>query len=261
MSRWILGLGAALIGLTACSGPQRALPKDGPQTAAELLSAIKPPKIQTLQGQARLDAYVNGDRRSVGLLVVAKRPAQVQFQALAPTLDMLGLLSTDGSRFISYERGAADCLVGDACPRNLARFLPLPLPAEQMVAALLGDPPLLAVASDQQKLAWDAERGLYRLDLGPADAWHQQVFVAPGGGRPVGVIWYEGTERVASIQYDGQVDGSGMPRTVRVKVVKPSADMTIEMRDVVMDKPVDAAVFQATCPTGSQQVELPCQPK
>lgn len=252
-------LGLVALCAASCSGAQRSLPAAGPQTASALRAALRPPKAETLQGQGRLEAYVRDERRSVNLLVLAKRPASVQFQALAPTLDMLAVLSTDGRRFTSFERGGASCLVGAACPANMARLLPISLPPEQLVATLLGDPPIAEVAAADQRLGWDGDRGLYRLELGPADGPHQHVYVQPGTLRPAGAVWYVGARRLASVQYDGEVTPQGPPRWIRVKASEPPADVTIELRDVQVDQPLDDEAFAITCPSGMVVRELPCQ--
>lgn len=246
--------------LSACSGAGTHLPAGGPTTPAELLAALRPPKVQTLQGTARLEAFIGGDRRSVTLLVLAKRPQSLQFQALAPTLDMLALLSTDGQRFLSYERGGAQCLTGAACPHNLARLLPLPLPAPELVAALLGDLAPLDVPADQRTLAWDGERQLYRLELGSKDAMQQHYFVEPRTLAPAGAVWYQRGERLASLQYDGDPVAGGLRRWLKVKSAKPAVEMTIEMREIQVDAPLGEEAFAATCPDGMRQVELSCDP-
>ena len=246
--------------LSACSGAATQLPAGGPTTPADLLAALRPPKVQTLQGTARLEAFIGGDRRSVTLLVLAKRPQSMQFQALAPTLDMLALLSTDGQRFLSYERGGPQCLTGAACPHNLARILPLPLPAPELVAALLGDVAPLDVPPDQRTLTWDAERQLYRLELGSKDGTLQHYFVEPRTFAPAGAVWYQRGARVASLQYDGEQVAGGLRRWLKVKAVQPPMEMTIEMREIQVDAPLGDEAFAVTCPDGMRQIELSCDP-
>lgn len=252
-------LAIALLLSAACAAAGTTLPHDGPQTAADVLArALARPLPQTLQGMARADSYQQGQARKADLLLALKRPASLQMQALAPTLDLLAVLSTDGKRFVSFERGGSQCHVGDACPQNLARLVPIALPPEQLVQALLGQPPLLQ--GDPQRLQWDGERSLYRIDIGPADGLHQEVFVAPRTFRFVGTVLYRGAARVASVAYDGEVGVGGPPRTLRFKSQAQDLDVTLEMRKIELDKPVGDEVFAVTCPEGSQIVELPCQP-
>lgn len=249
-----------VLALAGCSGPQRGMPAGSPASAAELIAALKPPKLQTLQGTARLDAFIGGERRAVTLLVLAKRPGSLQFQALAPTLDMLAVLSTDGQRFTSFERGGEQCLTGQACPRNLARILPLPLPAAQLVAAFLGDLAPMEVPADQQALAWDQERQLYRLELGPKTALHQHFYVEPKSLRPAGAVWYQGDQRLSSLQYEGDLVAGGLRQRLKVKSVKPEVEMTVEMREIQADAPLGDEAFAVTCPDGMRQIELACEP-
>ncbi len=243
----------------ACSAAGTTLPQDGPTTAQEVLSrALARPLPETLQGMARVDSYQAGQARKADLLLALKRPASLQMQALAPTLDLLAVLSTDGKRFISFERGGSQCHVGDACPHNLARLVPIALPPEQWVQALLGRPPLLEDSS--LRLHWDVERGLYRIEIGPASGVHQDVFVAPRTFRFVGTVLYRGAARVASLAYDGEVEAGGPPRTLRFKSQAQDLDVTLEMRKIELGKPIGDEVFAVTCPEGSQIVELPCEP-
>ncbi len=253
-----LGLMISLWLLAACSGAPVKLPQEGPKSAAELLAAIPASTVTSAQGQARLDAYLQGDRRSVTLLVVANRPDQIQFQALAPTLDLLGLLSSDGRRFISFERGASTCQVGVACRANTRRFLPLPMSADEMVAALLGDLRPLPAPPEQQRLAWDGERRLYRLDLGPPSGWRQELFIDPKTFMPVGAVWYSGTDRAGSVQYSGDRQPGTLPASVRVKVSQPDSDITIEYRDMQVNQPIHPQIFAVQCPAGTREVWMPC---
>lgn len=248
---------AIAVVVAACSGPQSGAGPHGPITVDALLASIVRPQIKTLQGTARLEAYADGQRRSATVLVVASRPKSMQFQALTPTLDLVALSNCDGDRFLSFERGGDACYVGKACPRNLARVLPLPLPVDGLVSALLGDLPLLPAPAEHRTLAWDDAKALYRLDLGAPSALRQQVFVDPKTRRMVGAVWFFAAERLASLQYDGE-SVAGAPRTLRVKTVKPASDLTLELRDVTADAAVDPAVFAVACPDGMRTVELPC---
>lgn len=251
----------ALVLLGCCGGGQVIEPSNGPRSAAELIATVVRPQTTTLQGTGRLVAYTDGERRSATVLVVAARPKSMQIQALTPTLDLIAVVSSDGERFLSYERGSDKCWVGKACPRNLARILPLPLPADGLVAALLGDLPLLPAPVEQQQLSWDGEKSLYRLQLGAVTALHQQVFVQPKDWRIVGAVWFFGDQRLASLQYDGELAPLGPPRIISVKTVTPKADLTLELREVQLNAPVDPTVFAVACPEGTVQAELPCEDK
>ncbi len=236
----------------ACSGAQVALPADGPQTAEEVLArALARPLPQTAQGRARLDAYVAGERRSVDLIVIVALPQSVHMQAVSPTLDMLAVMATDGKRFVSFERGGDKCLIGDACPTNMARLVPIALSPQQLAPALLGRPPLLDVPTRQ--LTWDRSRALYVVTLGADDAPHQQIFVSPQDFRIVGTVLFDHAERVASIEY---IAGEHRPDNLHYKA--KDVDVTVTMRQIDLDLPADAEAFALTCPDGMLRQEMPC---
>lgn len=261
MSRVLAMIAIALVPLaTACAGPQVTQPADGPRTASELLArALARPMPRTLQGMGRLDSYVEGVARKVDVLVRLARPDKAQFQILSPTMDMLAVLATDGERFVSYERGARRCFTGRACPSNLARLVPIALPATQLVATLLGRPPLLPSA--HRTLHWDEGRRAWRLHIGAAqDREQQDVWVAHGSYRFRGSVLHKDGKRAASIAYgDLPPAGSAMPpRRMRLQVPGRKIDMSIELRDVTLDDDIDLRDFSIPCPTGTLDVRLPC---
>lgn len=251
---WTATLGLAAVLALACTAPQHTLPADGPQTAEAVLArALARPLPATAQGMARLEAYAHGERRSVDVVVQIAMPDAVQLQAVSPTLDMLAVLATDGKRFVSFERGGATCSVGEACPQNLARLLPIALPPAELVPALLGRPPLWALAG--QRLAWDEARGLYRVTRGDDAGPHQQVFVSPHDFRFVGTVLWQGAERLASLEYVGT---GRLPETLRYRT--KDTDVTVAMRRIELDQPIDREAFAIACPDGMLRQELPCGP-
>ncbi len=237
----------------ACSSAQTQLPVNGPQTADEVLNrALSRPLPTTAQGMARLDAYLKGERRSVDLIVILAMPNAVQMQAVSPTLDMLAVMATDGKRFASFERGGDKCMVGDACPRNMARLVPIALSPEQLTPALLGRPPILDLP--EKRLEWDSKRELYNVTLGLDAGTHQQIFVSPKDFRIVGTVLFDKTERVASIEYVG---GDRMPDTLRYKA--KDVDVSISAKKPFdLDLPADAESFALACPDGMLRQEMPC---
>lgn len=255
----VVGQLCLLVSTLACSAPQ-TLPPKGPQTAAAVLAkALAVPLVSTLQGMSRLDSYVDGQARKADVLLRVERPGKAQFQALTPTLDMLAVLTTDGSTFSSFERGASRCYAGEACPANIARIVPIALPPSEMVAAVLGRPPL--IASDKRKLEWDGERGAYRVTLGPTlDGHRQQLWIRPGDFRFLASIVYRDGKRVASIAYSGhdKIKKGGPPQLMRMKVASHKTDMSLQLRDVEVDEVIEADAFSVECPAGTVRVHLPC---
>lgn len=255
-SRYLaVACGLSLLTAAACSGATR-MPTDGPQTADDVLAkAATVAYPQHVQGTARMDAYTEGERRAGNLLLFLQRPNKAQVQALSPTLDLLALLSTDGERFTSFERGGKQCLVGPACPANLSRLVPIALPADQLVGVLVGLPPLYS--APERTLTWDSERGLYRVRIGHSSGQHQDVYIEPRTFRYAGAVWFRGTARLASVQYAGR-KGS-LPEVLRLQSSRPKTDLTLTWREPDTEEAPDADTFSVSCPDGMPVVELGCE--
>ena len=251
---------SALLLLSACAGTSR-LPAKGPQTAeAVLAKALARPLPSSVQGMSRLDAFVDGKARKADVVVLIERPDRAQFKALTPTLDLVAVLSTDGQRFTSYERGAQRCYVGDACPRNMGRLVPIALPPKELVAAVLGRPPLIKAKS--QRLTWDGGRNAYRVVRVSADSqWQQELWVHPTSFRIMASIVRKKGIRVASIAY-GSLEKLGPkapPAVMRLKLPERKIDMSLTLRDITVGEDIEDEAFALTCPGGTVPIELPCR--
>jgi len=251
---------AALIFCVSCAGAQAGRPPDGPKTVHELLQlAAARPLPKTLQGMSRLDSYVDGQARKVDVLLRFQRPDKAQFQALSPTLDLLAVLSTDGKNFVSYERGGKRCFRGEACARNLARLVPIELPPDQLVPAVMGRPPLLP--SNKRSLHWDGAKKAWRIRIGgDSDREQQDVWIKHGSYRFIGSVVRRDGKRVASIAYGGLATGPSKmpPRRMRLQLPARKVDMSLELRDVTIDEDIEAEAFAIPCPAGTLVVTLPC---
>lgn len=244
-----------------CAGAQSTRPSDGPSSADQLLKrALARPMARTLQGMTRLDSYVDGAARKADVLIRLAAPDKVQFQALSPTMDLLAVLTTDGQRFVSYERGGRRCYTGKACPSNLARLVPMAMPADQLVAAIVGRPPILP--APERSLHWDEAKKAWRVHLGGArDRDQQDVWITHGDYRFRGSVIYRQSKRVASIAYGGlpKGDAIGAPRRLRLQIPERKIDMSLELREVTVNEAIDARDFAIPCPTGTLEVRLPCE--
>ncbi len=249
------------MGLLACAGSQTGRPADGPKTADELLRLASARAVpRTLQGMSRLDSYVDGQTRKADVLLRLEAPDRIQFQILSPTLDLLAVLSTDGKRFVSYERGAKRCYQGEACARNLSRLVPIELPPKELVAAIMGRPPLLP--SSQRSLHWDGQKNAWRVHIGGDHGKEQQdIWVEHGSYAFIGSVVLRHGKRVASIAYGGRPQGADArpPKRMRLQLPLRKVDMSLELREVSLDEDIDAQDFAIPCPAGTLVVTLPCE--
>lgn len=250
---------AVLLALTlvACGGGL-ARPTTGPQTVADVLAAADARKLPTtVQGEARMDAYVDGAARKADLLVRLERPGKAHLQAMTPTGEMVAVLATDGQRFTSFERGGAQCQTGPACARNMARLVPLALPPNELVDALLGRPPRLQQATEA--MTWDGERGAWHIVLTRAPMT-QELWLRPPQMDVLASIVSRQGKRVVSIAYadHGKRGIPGLPGKLRVQMPEQKVDVSIELRDVEAGEVIEAEAFAMPCPRGMAVAELPC---
>ena len=248
---------ALALAVIACSGGQRRPPSNAPKTAqAMLLKALSWPLPATLQGMTRLEAYVEGKARKADVLLRAKRPGRVQFQALTPSLDLIAVTSTDGRRFTSFERGAPQCFVGPACPENLARMVPIEMPPAQLVEAVLGRPPVLQ--GTPSAMTWDAAKGAFRVELVDSSGkWRQRLWVDGATLRFRASVLYNDGKLVVSIAYSDWMK-QGPPKLMRLKIPARKVDMSVQLRDVTVNEDIDDQDFVIPCPSGTEVIELPC---
>jgi len=246
--------------VVACSGASK-LPADGPKTAGAVLAmALARPLAKSVQGMSRLEAFVDGKARKADVVLLVERPDRAQFKALTPTLDLVAVMSTDGRRFTSFERGAKRCYVGDACAKNMARLVPIALPPRQLVEAVLGRPPLIDAQS--QKLSWDSERKAYRILRVTADGrWQQELWIRPKTFEILASVVKRDGKKVASIAYGklGKYGKNTPPGIMRLKLPERKIDMSLTLRDVTVNEDILDEAFALPCPAGTIAVELPCR--
>jgi hypothetical protein len=253
---------AAMVVVVGCSGAGERPPTGGPQTAEDVLAAAwSRPLPKTLSGRARMEAYVDGKARKADLLVQIERPGRVHLQALTPTLEMVAVLATDGERFTSFERGGRECATGRACPRNMARLLPLALPPAQLAEALLGRPPLIVApgAAGERALRWDGERRAWRVEL-RAPPLRQELWVRPPRMDVLASRLWRGDGLLLSVAWadHDRFGAQGPPARMRVRTAADKVDLSVELREVERDAPIEAEAFAVPCPSGMAVRELPC---
>lgn len=244
----------ALPGCTKYARP-RSLETD-PTRALERIEARRQ-AVPKLAVDARASYYANSEARKGTVVLVLKRPASLRFEALTPTDDLIAILTADGERFTQYERGADVCHTGPACPRNVARLLPIPLRAEDVVHVLLGGTPVIAGAPVD--VGWDEDEGLAVLRIA-GEGTEQVIGADPCSWEVWSSEITRGGETVLRLTFDGWEGPSGAraPREVRVEVPPEDVDLKLVYRAVDPDVEVDAETFRYQCPSGVTAVELPC---
>ncbi len=215
--------------------------------------------------EARASQYSERGGLKGKLEILGERPGRVRFTGLSPTDDMVSVLSTDGDRFVYFQRGATTCHVGRACAQNVGRFVSIPLEADELVGALVGRPPIIPY--ERLKLNWDREMGAYLLEitgsatgLGLSHGRVQRLWVAHKDGRILRTALLDAGRARVDIRYSefGTVDGYLLPRRLDVQLARDETDLRLDFRDIEIPKDLEDEAFRFTCPAGTSLEELSC---
>lgn len=210
-----------------------------PQTLLTFIKAAEA-RVVTLEGESKLRIDSPETKGTVTLFVAVSRPALLHFEPLDFFGRPQGLLVTNGERFMLYAAEEGKTYLGPASPQNVSRFLPVVLPAEELVAILLGQAPRLVPES--MTLATDPAAGGYVLTLTRGEIV-QTLIVDPTFHR---VLRSEvrGAPAYDLAFSDFQTEGpSVMPREVTLIAEASNTRVTIRYTDVKLNAPPDLTMF------------------
>ncbi len=253
----------ALLLLGGCPARLAPKPVDALTSAADVMALYQAGSkaVRSISAEARVSIYGEEGARKAKMIIVARRPDSLHFQALAPTDQMLGILATDGESFTSFESGGRACYVGSACPENVSRMLPIiDMDGADIVELLFGGAPVFSY--EKVEVSWDGERGGYRLDF-TADSppqVNQQIWVAHGTGDVLGSrAVVAGVERFVLDFEDFTAHGDvRIPHTLKAKIRNGEVDLRIVYRDVEVNGEVRDETFAIPCPVALPEERLWC---
>jgi len=243
----------AALALVAAGCPRRAPPPDLSLEPGPLLAQVRAAqvKVRSVQGDARVSVDAQGQSGAVGQFLAAAPPDRLHVESL----DFFGnpaavLVAADG-RFALWDSRARVFYRGRATPENLARLVPLPLTAEELVAVLCGGAPLPGEA-----VAAEAGRGTVRLELAGPEG-EATLHVGEGAAveraelRPAGrPAW-----TVAGDVYR-QRAGVRFPTDVALRAASPKVKLDLHWKDVEVNGELDPGLFRLEPPPGARVVDL-----
>jgi outer membrane lipoprotein-sorting protein len=231
--------GAALLALLATAAcVRRAPPPDLAADPAALLAQVEATqaKVVSVRGEARVRVDSPSGSGTVTMFVAAARPDRVRLDTLDFFGNAAGVLVADGGRFSLLDLREGVFLRGAATPENLARLLPLALPADELVLLLCGAVPIapgrpVAVEAGDgvALLTVEGDGARQRLDVGPGAAVHAST-IAGGAGSRGGAAYrasFGRFEERAGRPFPGEVRLEGTDGKVKVKLswkeIEPNA--------------------------------------
>lgn len=250
----------ALLPLAACV--KRGPPPDLAADPAALLEQVERTQasVTRVQGTARVKVESPSGSGTVTNLVVAERPDRLRID----TLDFFGnpaaVMVADAGRFALLDLREGVFLRGEATPQNLARLLPLALPASELVLLLCGAAPVapgqavdVAPGDGVARLTVEGADRLQRLDVGEGAAVHaSSVRGRQGQPAPPGAydVWFDGFRPVGGRPFPGEIRLEAPGSKVRVRLT---------WKEVEANGVLPEGTFTLAPPPGARIVDLDAQ--
>lgn len=253
-----LPLGLSCLLLAGCVHRPALRPPPEPLTAAQVLARARAADaaVVGLRGEARLKLRTREGRGAVTLYVAVQRPGLLRLESL----DFFGrpqaVLVSDGERFGLHQVTEGRFYRGPASPENLSRFLPVVLPAGELLALLLGQAPLLAGAEATAR--WDGERRAWELEL--------------RAGEVVQRLRVDGTDyRVRESRVEGMsaydlrfsdvhpAGGAVLPHVLVLEAPGAETEMELVYKEPEVNAPVDLGLFDLAPPPDVPVVDVDAQ--
>jgi outer membrane lipoprotein-sorting protein len=251
-SRTLLLASASLLLLTAC--PKRLPPANLSADAAALAQqvATAQAQIRSVEGEARVRVSLPQGSGSVQQYIAAEKPDRLHLEALDFFGNQAAVLVAEGGRFALYDARAKTFYRGPATPANLARLVPLPLRAEDLVTILCGGAPLL----DAPAVSAAAGDGFVALTL--EDGGRRQVIHVGEGARPErsDVTGVDPAYTVRFDSFDTTTAGVRFPFGAKLKAAARKVEVEVSWRSAEVNTPLDARLFRLEPPKGAKVIEL-----
>ena len=258
--RWII-FSLLLTVMAATTGCPRRWPKGiKPLTDQKVfLSKLSEKRalIKGVSGTAKVDHVSRQGRIVFKQVVVATRPALLHLETLSPFDHPVSVLVSDGKKFSLYDMGKRIYYYGPASPRNISRILPIILHGWEVVEILLGGAPLLKY--DSAELIADRGDGVYRFtSYNKAKKLKQTLVVEPRTLSILKMILKDGRGLLYSISFKKHrlLRGAMLPHKIHFLMPREKVDLIIKYKSVVVNPPVEAALFKLEPPRGAKKIRL-----
>lgn len=245
--------------LIAAACARRAPPPDLSADPAVLLAEVArtQARVDRVRGEARARSESPRGDGTVKLLVVAERPDRLRLDALDFFGNPAAVLVADGGRFALLDLREGTYYRGAASPENLARLLPLAIPAEELVTLLCGAAPIaagrptaVAPGDGVLRLTVEAEDRVQRLDVGAGAAVHASTITARPGLPPPPATY--------DLTFDRFRERAGRSFPGVVRLAAPGAGVTLELswKEIEVNAVLPEGSFNLPPPPGARIIDL-----
>lgn len=217
---------------------------------------------RSLRALGRVTYFGEEGRVRLNVVEVVERPARFRIETISPLEQPIDTMTSDGERLWLLSKGVLR--EGPATPENIARLVPIPLRASELVDVLLGGVPI----SDRYKAvrversAKDAEL----LELTLEDDAHVQALITidPAESKVLSAEVKEasGELRFSVVFSDFQAlsAGGALPKTIEFKMPARKLDVSIKLKELEANVAIEPTLFVLVPPPGVRPEPLPSPP-
>jgi hypothetical protein len=202
-------------------------------------------RVLTLNAEARLRIDSPRDRGTVSMFAAVSRPELLHLEPLDFFGRPRGVLVVQGGRFGLYSADEGKYYLGPASPENVSRFLPVVLPAHELVMVMLGQAPRLP--HDDLTLTLDEAERVYVLTLSRGTI-RQVLWIDPRHHRVrksqlEGIAAYD--LEFADFAEQGEVV---FPRKVKLSAKEARTELELTYSEFTLNQPPDLTLFEIEPP-------------
>jgi hypothetical protein len=294
VARQLLGIGVCMLATACPSPPQSQCP-----TADDALRRMRETYAcsRGVQGEAKLEYLGKEGRIRADMLYIAMLPEQLSFSVISPFGVTLSRLTSDGKDFALFDFREKLFLRGPANTCNVTRFTQVPVPPFALAQMFRGESPVLVHGPNQATIKWEGgflADGEYlisiqskhgatqeiRLRPSPEDwelPWEKQrvrvleVAVTQNGyelyraelddhkATKTAVAYKDPDGLDPTIMPSGPACNAEVPRRMRLEVPDTDQQLTLRVKEVHHNPPLQSGVFQQATPTGVRVRSAVCR--
>ena len=243
------------IGLLGC--PQRVARPEPQwlQSADEVLkrTTLEEGHFTSIKGDAKLKVKSPRANGSVGIYVAVSRPANLHLETFGFFGQPEAILTSDGRTFGLYQSSEGKYYRGPATPQNVSRFLPVVLPAEELVSIMLGTVP--RIPSHEVVFNLTPDHMAYLIGLRERNLT-QTLWIDPFNFRALksevrGIDAYD-----LLFENFEQSAAGALPKKVVLSAPAASTLLELNYKDVVINEMLGANLFKGNPPPGVPVIDV-----
>jgi outer membrane lipoprotein-sorting protein len=210
-------------------------------------------EIATVKGDARLRISSPKRGGTLNVFVAAARPDKLHLESLNFFGKPQAILASAGSQFELLDADTGKFYRGPASRQNLARFVPVAIPAEQLMMMLLGQAPRIRASS--QSLSVDPSQGLYVVKLSN-DSSEQVLWIGPSDYR-VRRSQVKGADAY-ELTFDDFQSFASTAYPSKATFTEPTEGKRLELkyREVNLNEALPPSFFQLAPPAGVEIIDV-----